>query len=198
MIVFDNTCIDDDIAAKHFVCDLHKCKGACCTVESEGEQGAPLDEDELAIINEVFDDVKPYLTKEGLEVIAERGKTIKIKDIDYTPTIDAKACAYIHYDDSDIAHCGIEKAYLDGKISYKKPISCHLYPIRIKQFEAEGEVFDMLYYHKWNICAPACELGSKLQVPIYKFLKEPLIRKYGEKWYNDLTAAIDSGDYYVE
>ncbi|QRR03619.1 DUF3109 family protein [Dyadobacter sandarakinus] len=185
MILIENTCISDDIEDQLFVCNLEKCKGACCV---EGDSGAPLDESELAILDEIYPQVAPYLTEAGKQVIAREGTYTKDLDGDYvTPIIDGKECVYAIYDERGILKCAIEEAYNDGKISYKKPISCHLYPIRVTKYEE----FHALNYDRWEICSPACSLGSELGVPVYKFLKAPLIRAYGEHWYEQLTHEID-------
>jgi hypothetical protein len=178
--------VSDDVREKEFVCNLEKCKGACCV---EGDFGAPLDEDELAILEEIYPKVKPYLSKEGIEVIEKIGTHTVDEDGDLvTPVIDGRECVYAIYDKKGVLKCGIEQAYYDGKVSWKKPISCHLYPIRI----TKKKEFEALNYHKWHICSPACALGKELQVPVYKFLKDPLIRKYGEAWYEDLLKAIEA------
>jgi hypothetical protein len=178
--------VSDDVREKEFVCNLEKCKGACCV---EGDFGAPLDEDELAILEEIYPKVKPYLSKEGIEVIEKIGTHTVDEDGDLvTPVIDGRECVYAIYDKKGVLKCGIEQAYYDGKVSWKKPISCHLYPIRI----TKKKEFEALNYHKWHICSPACALGKELQVPVYKFLKDPLIRKYGEAWYEDLLKTIEA------
>jgi hypothetical protein len=184
MILVENTVISDDIAEKFFVCNLEKCKGACCV---EGDLGAPLENSELAILEEIYEQVKPYLSAEGIAAIEKQGKYIKDWEDDFsTTTIDEKECAYAIYDEKGILKCGIEQAYLDGKISWKKPISCHLYPIRITKYDE----YEAINYDRWSICSDACELGEKLGVPVYQFLKEPLIRKYGEKWYHELENEV--------
>jgi hypothetical protein len=185
MILIENTCISDDIEDQEFVCNLDKCKGACCV---EGDSGAPLDEDELAILDEIYPEVAPYLTEAGKKVIAMEGTWTKDSDGDYvTPIINGRECAYAIYDKKGILKCGIEEAYNDGKISYKKPISCHLYPIRVTKYEQ----YHALNYDRWEICSPACSLGQQLKVPVYKFLKDPLVRAYGEDWYRQLSDEID-------
>lgn len=185
MILIDETCISDDIADKFFVCNLEKCKGACCV---EGDLGAPLEDVELPILDEIYETVKPYLSPEGIAAIEAQGKYIKDWEGDYsTTTIDDKECAYAFYDENKMLKCGIEQAYLDGKIDFKKPISCHLYPIRITKYEN----FHALNYDRWSICSDACSLGEELGVEVYKFLKEPLIRAYGEEWYQKLEKEIE-------
>lgn len=185
MILIEDTCISDDVADKFFVCDIEKCKGACCV---EGDLGAPLEEVELPILDEIFEKIKPYLSPEGVKAIEEQGKYIKDWEGDYsTTTIDEKECAYAVYDKKGILQCGIEQAYNDGVIDFKKPISCHLYPIRITKYES----YHAINYDRWSICSDACALGDKLGVEVYKFLKEPLIRAYGEAWYEQLVKEIE-------
>lgn len=184
MILINDTVVSDDIAEQHFVCDLLKCKGACCV---EGDLGAPLETDELKALEEVYEAVKPYLSAEGIRAIEEQGLYIKDWEGDFsTPTINDRECAYAIYDARGILKCGIEQAYFDKKISFRKPISCHLYPIRITKYEQ----YDALNYDRWHICSDACTHGEALKVPVYRFLKEPLIRAYGEEWYEELEKEI--------
>lgn len=185
MILIEDTCISDDIADKFFVCNLEKCKGACCV---EGDLGAPLEISELQVLEDIYADVKPYLTLEGIKAIEAQGKYIQDWEGDYsTTTIDEKECAYAFYDNAGILKCGIEQAYLEGKTDFKKPISCHLYPIRITKYEQ----YHALNYDRWSICSDACSFGEQLGVEVYKFLKEPLIRAYGEEWYGQLCKEIE-------
>ena len=189
MIEIDHTLITDDLKSSFFVCDLKKCKGACCV---EGDLGAPLDDEELPIMEEIYPKVAPLLSDAGNKAIEEQGTYIKDHEGDYsTPTIDGKECAYAIYQDDGVLKCGIEEAYNQGMIAFQKPISCHLYPVRITSYEQ----YDAVNYDQWHICDPACDLGKSLQVPLYKFLKIPLIRKYGMQWYKKLerlvTAQID-------
>jgi hypothetical protein len=185
MIKVGDVLVSDDIRKVEFVCHLEKCKGACCV---EGDLGAPLEEDELHLMHEIQAGVKPYLSKEGLAAIKVQGPYILDEDGDYsTPTIGGRECAYAIYDKQGVLKCGIEQAWLDGKVGFRKPISCHLYPIRI----TKKKDFEAVNYHKWNICSAACSHGQALKVPLYKFLKEPLVRKYGEKWYGELVMAIE-------
>ncbi|QMU27889.1 DUF3109 family protein [Adhaeribacter radiodurans] len=184
MIILEHTVISDDLKDKFFVCNLEKCKGACCV---EGDLGAPLEEEELKILAENYEVIKPYLSLEGQKAIAEQGLYIKDWEDDFsTTTIGNRECAYAIYDDNLTLKCGIEQAYLDGKISWRKPISCHLYPIRITKYDG----FEALNYDKWQICNAACSFGQDLGVRVYQFLKEPLIRKYGEDWYNQLEELV--------
>ena len=186
MILVEKAVISDDIKENFFVCDLDKCKGACCV---EGDAGAPLEEEETIILEEIYLRVKDYLTPEGREAIEAQGTWVIDRDGDKgTPTIGNNgACAYSITDERGVLKCGIEQANRDGKIDFKKPVSCHLYPIRITKYDD----FDALNYDRWHICDAACVLGNKLGVPIYKFLKEALIRKYGEDWYAELVREIE-------
>ena len=180
MILIEETVISDDIKNNQFVCDLNKCMGACCV---EGDLGAPLDQVELIEIDKNLEAIKPYMSNEGLAVLEEEGAYILDEEDDYsTTTINGKECTFAIYDEKGILKCAIERAYKDGKSDFQKPISCHLYPIRITKYEN----YDALNYDRWGICGDACSLGEQLKVPIYKFLKEPLIRKYGEDWYEQL------------
>lgn len=183
MIVIENTFVSDKVVACKFCCDLEKCKGACCV---EGDAGAPLEENELPVLKELFPFYKDYLTSEGIKAIKKHGFYVVDEDKEFlTPMVKkAKFCAYVHFE-NDIAKCAIEKAFTEGKTKFRKPISCHLYPIRIN---ALREV-DAVNYHEWHICRYACELGEKTNIPVIRFLEEPLKRKYGEEWYSALAAA---------
>jgi hypothetical protein len=184
MIVLQNTVISDDIRDNFFVCNLEKCKGACCV---EGDLGAPLEKEELAILEQSYEHIKAYMTGAGKLAVEEQGLYIEDFEGDYsTPTIENRECAYALYDNDGILKCAIEQAYYDGKISWKKPISCHLYPIRVTKYDD----FEALNYDRWSICAAACNFGEDLGVKVYQFLKEPLIRRYGEGWYQELTEMI--------
>jgi hypothetical protein len=186
MIQIEDKLISEDVFTEQFVCNLSKCKGACCV---EGDVGAPLDKDETVILERIFDKVKPYLRPEGVKALEEQGTwTLDPNDNDYvTPMIEGRECAYVIFDEKGVTKCGIEKAYEDGAVDWQKPISCHLYPIRANQYST----FVALNYHEWEICNDACILGKELQVPVYKFLKTPLIRKYGEEFYSTLCDAAD-------
>ena len=178
MIQIDDKLISEEIFSEEFVCNLTKCKGACCV---EGDVGAPLDKDELEILDGIFDKIKPYLTAEGIKALEEQGTwtTDPMDGMYVTPMVEGRECAYVTFDEKGITKCGIEKAYEDGAVDWQKPISCHLYPIRITEYSS----FTALNYHEWSVCSDACTLGRELQVPVYKFLKTPLIRKYGEEFY---------------
>ena len=182
MIQVDDKIISLDVFEKHFVCDLNACKGACCI---EGDSGAPLLEEEKKILEEIYENVKPYMREKGIVEIEKHGVAVYDDDGDLTtPLVNNRECAFASFENG-ITKCTIEKAYSDGKIDFKKPISCHLFPIRIKEYSD----FDAVNYEKITICKAACERGNKLEIPIYIFLKEPLVRKYGEDWYKELLEA---------
>lgn len=186
MFELGKTVVSEEILDHHFVCDLNACKGACCV---DGSSGAPLEEKETGILDELIDDIKPYLRKEGVEAIREQGSFIKGTDGEWeTPLVDDQECAYVVFGKNGTAECGIEKAYKDKAISWQKPISCHLYPVRIREYTRLTAV----NYHRWQICDPACSLGAQMEVPIYRFVKDALIRKFGEEWYLELETVAKS------
>ncbi|WP_026754113.1 DUF3109 family protein [Sediminibacter sp. Hel_I_10] len=180
MFQLGKTIVSEDIIEKDFVCNLSACKGACCI---DGDAGAPLEAAETQILKDIYPKVKPFLRKAGIEAIESQG-THTTNDFGEheTPLINGADCAYVIFDNKKTALCGIEEAYNQGEISWKKPVSCHLYPIRVKDYSE----FSAINYDKWEICDDACTLGKELQVPIYKFVKEALIRKFGENWYTEL------------
>jgi len=172
--------VSEEIIENDFVCNLSACKGACCIA---GDAGAPLDKNEVKILEDIFSQVKPLLRKEGIDAIEKHGKSIVTEFGDYeTPLIDGEDCAYVIFDENKTAMCGIEEAYNQGAIDWKKPVSCHLYPIRTREYSE----FTAVNYDRWEICDDACSLGKELQVPIYRFVKEALIRKFGRDWYEKL------------
>ncbi|HRO75217.1 MAG TPA: DUF3109 family protein [Crocinitomicaceae bacterium] len=180
LIEIKDKVVSTELFQKNFVCDLNACKGACCI---EGDSGAPLTFDEVDIIEEILDDVKPYMRPEGLVEVERNGVFyMDFENEPVTALINGGECAFVYFDEKGITKCAIEKAYLEGKTDFKKPVSCHLYPIREKKLSD----FVALNYDKWSICDPACKLGDELKVPVYKFLKEPIIRAYGEEFYTEL------------
>lgn len=189
MIQIGKTLVSSEIKNELFVCDLEACKGACCV---EGDLGAPLEIDELVEIEEVVDLVKPYLSEKSRGALEENGPYLLDEEGDFsTTTVGGAECAFAFYDEKGILKCGIEKAWQDGKTSFRKPISCHLYPIRL------SKLYDKhigINYSRWHICSPACTLGQSLGVPLYKFLKEALTRKFGQAWYEELVRVIEGED----
>lgn len=180
MFQLGKTIVSEDILKKDFLCNLSACKGACCIA---GDAGAPLEEEETKILKEIYPKLKPFLRKEGIAAIESQGTSVIGEDGEYeTPLINGADCAYVTFDKKGTALCGIEEAYNQGEISWKKPISCHLYPVRVQNYSE----FSAVNYHQWYICDAACLLGKELQVPIYKFIKDALLRKFGQDWYDQL------------
>jgi len=181
MLIVGDILVSEDLFDKKFVCDLTACKGACCV---QGDAGAPLAEDEPGILEEEYEHFKAFLRPEGIAAVERDGVFTIDSDGDLvTPLVNGQECAYTVFDADGVAGCGIEKAWLAGKTRFRKPVSCHLYPVRVKKLVD----IDALNYHSWDICKPACTCGAKLQVPVYRFLKEALERAYGEAWYAQLV-----------
>lgn len=186
MIAIDNVLLSDEIIQEQFVCDLDKCKGGCCV---DGDCGAPLTEEETKIIAGIYPNIKSNLTPEFIAEIERQGTHTTDDEYGFvTPTVNGGICVYGITDAAGIVKCGIEQAWKEGKTDFRKPISCHLYPIRIISHPGYEAVN---YEPRPSMCKPACKLGRKLKVPVYKFLKDSLIRKYGEDFYGALdTIAI--------
>lgn len=185
MIQIEDKIVSQEIFDQQFVCDLNACKGACCV---EGDSGAPLLKNEAKELEKSYSIIKKYLSADGKEAIKKQGFSVIDSDNDLTtPLVNNRECAYV-FNDSGIIKCAIEKAYLEDEISFKKPISCHLYPIRITEYNE----FDAVNYESNKICSPACKLGGLLKVSVFRFLKEPLIRKYGESFYTELEVVEKS------
>ena len=177
--------MSDEIVEKQFVCDLAKCRGGCC---EDGDAGAPLEDDELDIILELYEQVKPYLSEASIDEIEKNGKYVYHREFGWvTPTLptDSEICVYGSHGKDGIIKCAFEQAYSDGKIAWKKPVSCHLFPIITKRGK-NGDYEKMNYEPREKLCNPACALGKKLQVSTYEFLKEAVIRKYGKEFYQAL------------
>lgn len=184
MFQLGNTIVSEDVLEKEFVCNLSACHGTCCV---DGDAGAPLTGDETKILEQIYPKVKPLLRPEGVAAIEAQGTWVVGTDGDLeTPLIDNRDCAYVIFD-GPTALCGIEQAYNQKLINWKKPVSCHLYPVRIKEFSS----FSAVNYDKWDICDPACTLGKELEVPVYKFVKEALIRRFGADWYAELETIAE-------
>ena len=172
--------VSTQIFERKFVCDLNACKGACCV---HGDAGAPLTIEEADILEEELEKIKPYMRPEGIAAVNETGVFYVDQENDTATTlVNGAECAFVYFDEKGITKCAIEAAHKDGKTEFKKPISCHLYPIRLKQFND----FTAVNYDHWDICEPACKCGEELNVPVFRFLKEPLIRAFGEKFYEEL------------
>ena len=189
MIAIENKLVSDEIVEKQFVCDLDKCKGGCC---EDGDAGAPLDLSELDELIHNYEVIKPYLTPEGIKAIEQQGKYHFDRDFGWvTPTIKGEMCAYGYKDKNGIIKCGIETAFNEGKLKWKKPISCHLFPIRTKKSAEDKNLEYLNYEPRHDLCKAACKLGKRLQVPVYVFLKDALIRKYGMEFYETLEATAN-------
>ena len=181
MLQIQDTLVSDEVILESFVCDLSRCHGACCV---EGDCGAPVEESEKRLLEDLLPRIEPYMRPEGIEAVRLQGAWT---DDPYdhapsTPLVNGRECAYLTFSADGTALCAIEQAYLDGRIAFQKPISCHLYPIRLSRILS----FTALNSHRWDICRDACALGRKLGVPVYKFLREPLIRRFGQAWYDEL------------
>ncbi|MBK9449132.1 MAG: DUF3109 family protein [Bacteroidetes bacterium] len=187
MFIIDDKLVSEDLLRVHFVCDLDACKGACCV---EGDLGAPLDADELPILDEIYPAVQPYLSEKSQQAIAQQGKYVVDEDgFASTTLVNGKECAYVVFKEG-MALCGIEMAHKDGKIPFLKPISCHLYPVRLKDMALME--MEAINYDRWDICNAACKLGRQLKMPVYKFLKGPLTRKFGEDFYAKMCETFEA------
>ena len=185
MFQLGKTIVSEDIIEKDFVCNLGACKGECCI---SGAAGAPVTKDEVVILKDIYPKVKPFLRPEGIAAIDKQGTHVLSTTNELeTPLVDQKECAYVTFSENGTAGCGIEDAYNAGVIDFKKPISCHLYPVRTRAYET----FTAVNYHQWQICTPACTLGQSLQVPVYQFVKEALTRKFGQAWYDELCLVAE-------
>jgi hypothetical protein len=183
MIEIGKTLVSLDIIEKEFLCDISKCKGTCCV---DGDSGAPLTKEEAKIIEDIYPIVESYLPEKNIEEIKKQGYSIIDSDGDLvTPIIGNSECVYTFTDDNGITKCAIEQAHLDKKIDFKKPLSCHLFPVRITEYSR----FDAVNYQELDICKSACKYGKENKLPLWKFLKEPLTLKYGKNWYKELEVA---------
>ena len=181
LVEIDGVLVSQDIFEEYFCCDLNACKGACCV---EGEAGAPVKDEEVSSILQKIPKIRKYLSKDSIEVLEKEGAAIKDLDGEWvTPTIRGKECIYAFYDKKGILKCSFEQEWSGEKTDFKKPVSCHLYPIReVKLFDSVA-----LNYHQWEICSSACDFGKRNKIPLYEFLKESLVRRFGVDWYNALS-----------
>lgn len=183
MIQIQQTLLSDELFEEQFICDLCKCKGQCCV---DGESGAPLSEDEFAQIKEILPVIRDRLSPKAQALINEQG--IAYTDVDgelVTSIINGEECVFTWFDENGVCKCAIDTAYREGQINVQKPISCHLYPIRLTEYAD----FTAVNYHHWSVCKPAVQLGRKERVPLYRFLREPLIRRFGEEWFLEVCEA---------
>ncbi len=183
MLQIDDTIISFDVLEEQFVCDLHTCKGICCV---EGDDGAPLEEHEVKIIEDLLPLIWDDLSEKSREVISKQGVSYIDDDGEpVTSIVNGAECVFTYFDEKGTCKCAIEKAYREGKTDFYKPISCHLYPVRLQKFNE----FTAVNYHRWSVCGCARTLGNQLSVPVYRFLKEPLVRRFGNEWYEQLDIA---------
>lgn len=188
MIIVQDKLVSDELVEEQFVCNLNACKGACCW---EGDSGAPLEAAELPVLEAIFEQLKPFLSPAGIAAVEAQGTALWYEHAREwgTPLIDNGPCAYMTKNALGIAQCGIEQAWKAGAVDFRKPISCHLYPIRVQKNAEAG--YEALNYDRWEICSAACELGKKEQVPVYQFLREAIVRKYGQDFYDELDGAAE-------
>lgn len=185
MIQIDDVVVSLDVIKEKFICDLSACKGECCI---EGDAGAPVEKDEVEQLEKVLPIVWDELSDEAKEVIDRQGVVYTDRDGDLvTSIVNGKDCVFTCYDEKGTCFCAIEKAFREGKTDFYKPVSCHLYPIRVGDFGP----YKALNYHRWSVCKAAVILGTKNNMPVYRFLKEPLIRKFGKEWYDELELAAN-------
>ena len=183
MIEIDGKIISSELFRRRFVCDISKCKGICCY---EGDSGAPLEESELGQLTDSYPAFEPYLTEQEKAEIEKQGMWVQDRDGDLvTPIIDGRECVFTNRETDGTWSCAIEKAYLAGKTKFRKPISCYLYPIRVTRYNR----YETLNYHEWDVCRAAVTLGEKVGTPVYKFLRDPIITKYGESFYHEMEVA---------
>lgn len=189
MFVVDGIVVSSELFEQRFVCNLSKCKGACCW---EGDFGAPLQEDEIALMQSTVHKLLPLLQQESQDIIIDMG--VSHWDPHYkgnvTPLTSSGACVFLTMDHMGIAKCGWEKIYEEGATDFRKPISCHLYPVRVEK--NEDTTWHALNYDRWDICSAACTLGDELQVPVFRFLKEAIIRAYGDEFYKQLESIYET------
>lgn len=180
MLAIGHTLVSEDILEKHFVCDLGACKGGCCV---KGDAGAPLLKEEVDILNDILPEVLPYMDESGRTTVAEKGVSELDRDGDVGTTLIADGrCAFATIDRWGMVKCSIEQAHAEGRIGWKKPVSCHLYPIRVKKYDG----FEAVNYDRWDICRAALVCGEKHRVPLFRFVKDALVRRFGQAWFDEL------------
>ena len=185
MIQIGDVVVSLDVLKEKFLCNLDACKGACCI---EGDAGAPVELDEIEKMEEVLPIIWEELAPEAREVIDKQGVVYTDQEGDLvTSIVHNKDCVFTCYDERGCCYCAIEKAYREGKTDFYKPVSCHLYPIRV----GDNGPYKAVNYNRWDVCKAAVLLGQKENLPVYKFLKAPLIRKFGEEWYAELAEVTE-------
>ena len=189
MIIIQDKIVSEELIDEQFLCNLEACKGACCW---EGDAGAPLEDAERKVLDNIYEAISPYLSPAGRSEIQAQGRYLLDEEdnVYRTPLINNGACVYMTFAADGKAQCGIERAWQAEATDFRKPISCHLYPIRVKAIPNTD--FEALNYDRWDICTAACEKGKAAKLPVYRFAKEALIRKYGEEFYEDLVHYVDN------
>lgn len=185
MLQIKDVIVSFDVLTESFSCDLAHCKGECCI---EGDAGAPVTPDEIAQIEELLPTIWKDLSIEARKVINSQGVAYTDPEGELvTSIVNGKDCVFTCYGDDGCCYCAIEKAYRNGLCKFKKPVSCHLYPIRVKRI---GDYYG-LNYDRWDVCRAAVLKGRKDGIPIYKYLKEPLVRRFGQEWYDELELTVE-------
>ena len=185
MVEIEDKIISDELFEKKFVCDLQKCKGGCCV---EGDSGAPLKSKEIKEIAKNLSIIKSEMSTKGLNAIKNNDFHYVDSDGDkVTKLVDGKECVFVVFDKNNIAKCSIESAYRKNRINFNKPISCHLYPVRVKKYDS----FTSINVDSWHVCKPACECGTELNVPVFKFLKDAIVRSWGLDFYHHLDSVYN-------
>ena len=186
MLQIDDKIISLDIIEQKFLCDTSQCLGECCV---DGDSGAPLEKDEIKILEEILPVVWNDLSEKSQQVIEKQGVSYIDEDCEaVTSIVGNSECVFAYFDEKGVCKCAIEKAYREGKTNFYKPVSCHLYPIRVAKYHD----FVAVNYHQWNVCEVARTLGKMRGIAVYQFLKEPLIRKFGAEWYAQLEIAAQN------
>lgn len=185
MVIIQNVLVSESVLTEYFRCELEACRGACCW---EGDFGAPLQPAEVATLESIYEDIKPFLRPEGIAVIEEKGLSTYYAEMESqgTQLLADGACVFLTFDARGIAKCGIERAWEAGATDFQKPISCHLYPVRVSKNEEVG--FVALNYDRWEICSAACQAGKRDRLPLYQFVKAAIIRKFGEQFFEEMEA----------
>ena len=185
MVQVGEAIVSFDVLKEPFCCDLNCCKGVCCI---EGDAGAPVTIDEVAAIENLLPEIEQHLSPEAKDVISKQGVAYTDASGDLvTSIVNGKDCVFTCHDGNGCCHCATEKAFHDGKVSFMKPVSCHLYPIRVKKL---GEYWG-LNYDRWEVCGAARIKGQREHIPVYRYLKEPLVRRFGKEWYDELELTVD-------
>ena len=180
LIAIGDIYVSSALLRERFACEVTACKGLCCVI---GDTGAPLEAEEVSVLTREYELFAPYMTERGRNAIAQQGVALLDTDGEWiTPLAEGEECAYAHFDRDGVCRCAIEYAFLEGKTTFRKPISCWLYPIRILPLTTGCA----LNYHQWHLCTGACARGQQENIPVYRFLKEPIVAKFGGEFYEQI------------